>query len=106
MEVLSPGANGQPTPPAATSIDPSLLVEYLIDLLVATLGATAEDLERNGSLLSKSKKQDTIQRCTRFALESQTVLYVQKELSSPEKTNGMNGSSGAYDVSVLEGSQY
>ncbi|MCJ1311828.1 hypothetical protein MMC25_005501 [Agyrium rufum] len=96
MEVAFPGANGQA--PAAngspTGISPTALVDYLIDLLGITLGASLEDLGSVGSLLSASRKQDTIQRCTRFATESQLVLYVQKDLPDAHQKNGLNGTNG------------
>ena len=95
MEVVSPGANGQvPSTNLVASIDPKLVVEHLIDVLEVTLGASSDDLESPGSLLSKAKRSDTIQRCTRFASESQVVLYIQKELRPTETTNGVNGSAG------------
>ena len=95
MEVVSPGANGQVPPTShSTSIDPNLVVEHLVDVLAITLGASREDLEAPGSLLSRSRRSETIQRCTRFALESQAVLYIQKENSSADGKNGVNGTSG------------
>jgi len=95
MEVVSPGANGQVSPTNhSTSIDPNLVVDHLVDVLAITLGASREDLETPGSLLSRSRRSETIQRCTRFALESQVVLYIQKEYVSPDVTNGVNGTSG------------
>ena len=91
MEVVSPGqgANGHPpSSPGPATIDPDLVVQYLVDLLEVILGATTEDLERKGSILSESKKSDTVQRCTRFASESQVALYVQKDAISPDAPNG------------------
>ncbi|KAH8593491.1 cytoplasmic dynein-like protein 1 heavy chain 1 [Bisporella sp. PMI_857] len=79
----SPSTNGVPT--AALTTDPNVVVEYLAAVLQITLGASREDLENNGSLLSKSRYSDTIQRCTRFASESQQlVLYVQKDVVSTQ----------------------
>ncbi|MCJ1433426.1 hypothetical protein MMC27_002786 [Xylographa pallens] len=95
MDVVSPGANGRP--PSAllsASIDPNLVVQHLLDVLEVTLGASSSDLDGPGSLLSKARKSETIQRCTRFASESQVVLYIQKDVASPEATNGTNGLSG------------
>ena len=92
MEVLSPGqgANGRSPPsPLQTVIDPDLIVRHLVDLLEITLGASTEDLEGKGSLLSEAKRPDTIQRCTRFASESQVALYVQKCVGSTELPNGV-----------------
>lgn len=87
MEVVSPGqgANGHPpSSPGPAIINPNLVLRYLVDLLEITLGASTEDLEGKGSILSESKKSDTVQRCTRFASESQVVaLYVQKDLITP-----------------------
>lgn len=87
MEVVSPGqgANGHPpSSPGPTIINPDLVVRYLVDLLEIILGASTEDLESRGSLLSQSKKSDTVQRCTRFASESQVALYVQKDANYPD----------------------
>lgn len=77
----SPTANGIASNPF-TTIDPTLVVEHLAAVLEITLGATRKELENVGSLLSKSRHSDTVQRCTRFATESQLALYVQKDLVS------------------------
>ena len=93
MEVVSPGqgVNGHP-PSGPPNINPDLIVRYLVDLLEVILGASTEDLESKGSILSEAKKSDTVQRCTRFASESQTALYVQKDTISPDPPNGkVNG---------------
>ena len=94
MEVVSPGANGQAPSTTSPGIDPNLVVDHLVDLLGVTLGASTIDLESPGSLLSTSKRYDTIQRCTRFASEAQVALYVQKDIKSSEQKNGNNGSHG------------
>lgn len=52
------------------------------------MGATKDDLERKGSLLSEARKSDTVQRCTRFASESQVALYVQKTFIATDLANG------------------
>ena len=91
MEVVSPGqgVNGHPpSSPAPAFINPDTVVRYLADLLEIILGASTEDLESEGSILSESKKSDTVQRCTRFASESQVALYVQKNAISPDVPNG------------------
>ena len=91
MEVASPGqgVNGNPSPvPSIAAIDADLVVRHLVDLLEITLGATTEDLETGESLLSEGKRKDTIHRCTRFASESQVVLYVQKVIGSIDVPNG------------------
>ena len=95
MDVVSPGANGRaPSAQLSASIDSNLVVQHLVDVLEVTLGATSSDLDSPGSLLSKARKSETIQRCTRFASESQVVLYIQKDVASPEVSNGTNGLSG------------
>ena len=98
MEVATPGqgVNGHSPPPAASlTIDPDVVIRHLIDLLEITLGASSDDLEAKGSLLSDDKRRDTVQRCTRFACEPQVALYVQKDIVSIDGTgeldNGRNG---------------
>lgn len=76
------------------SIDPILIVEHLVAVLEVTLGATRKELESVGSLLSKSRYSDTVQRCTRFASESQTALYVQKDVVAENGSNGAADSPG------------
>lgn len=71
-----------------TTVDPTIVVEHLAKLIEANLGATRRELESIGSLLSKPKQSDTIQRCTRFATESQVALYVQKDVISADKNGG------------------
>ena len=93
MEVITPGqgANGEVTPPTLpTTIDSGLLVRHLINLLELTLGASIDDLECKGSLLSEAKKSDTIQRCLRFASEAHLALYVQKDTVSAEGSNALS----------------
>lgn len=99
MEVVSPGANGVPSTNSFTSIDPNLVVQHLSHVLQVTLGASTVDLEAPGSLLSKSRRSDTIQRCTRFASESQVALYVQKDAVSADQANGTNGIKGSSGMS-------
>lgn len=96
MEVVSPGANGgAPLSNPFPSIDPNLVVHHLTDLLQITLGASKRDLEGPGSLLSKSRYADTLQRCARFASESQVALYVQKDVLTASEPNGVDKSLGA-----------
>ncbi|OAA56942.1 dynein heavy chain [Niveomyces insectorum RCEF 264] len=62
-------------------VDPARVVDHLVAVLEAALGATREELEAPGSLLSKTRYSDTVQRCSRFAHEPQVVsLYIQKDL--------------------------
>lgn len=82
------GPNGV-SPSAVGAIDPTIIVKHLVSAVEITLGATREDLERPGNLLSTANHADTIERCTRFASESQCALYVQKGLAqSAEEVNG------------------
>lgn len=75
----SPGGNGVAATPFA-AVDPVRVVDHLAVLLEAALGATRKELEAPGSLLSKARYADTLQRCTRFAVDAQVALYVQKDL--------------------------
>jgi len=86
----SPGGSSSPSPNGLATatfptVDPNIIVEYLASVLETTLGASRKDLEKNGSLLSESQLSDTIQRCTRFATESQLVLYIQKHVIAQEE---------------------
>lgn len=89
MESLaaSPSTNGVATN-AFPTIDPHAVVEYLAQVLEITLDAKRKDLENAGSLLSKSRYSETVQRCTRFATESQVALYVQKDIAAGDGLNG------------------
>ncbi|KAF2458872.1 dynein heavy chain [Lineolata rhizophorae] len=105
--LASPGANGIQTPntTVAPALDASIIVEHLVKLLDATLGASKHDLEAPGSLLSPSKRADTLQRCRRFALESQEALYVQKDAVDRSdrldgvEVNGVSPSNFVYTLS-------
>lgn len=97
MEVVSSGANGHtPSSSSSTNIDPNLVVRHLVELLEITLGASTEDLESPGSLLSGSKRHDTVQRCTRFASEPQNALYVLKDIIVSNQSDGDYVSPGMY----------
>ncbi|WEW60954.1 dynein heavy chain [Emydomyces testavorans] len=89
MEVASPVVSNGLTPPNSfPTTDPTIVVQHLTEVLQGTLGALRKDLESSGSLLSKAKYSETLQKCTRFASESQTVVYAHKELLEAEDTNG------------------
>ena len=89
MEVLSPGVpNGTPAPTLTESPDASAVLEYLADVIQITLGAARKELEAVGSLLSKAKHADSLQRCGRFSSEPQVALYAQKDLAHGPTTNG------------------
>lgn len=102
MEVASPGANGHaPSSILSTTIDPNLVVQHLVDHLEVTLGASAEDLESSGNLLCVSKRQDTIQRCTRFASDSQNALYVLKDVVNPDLSPATQGVLGIHSTILI-----
>lgn len=85
----SNGVNGA----VVATIDPVRVIEHLTQLLEAALGATREELEAPGSLLSKSKNADTLQRCSRFTNDALVSLYIQKDLpaTTPQLENGADG---------------
>lgn len=89
MEVASSGVpNGASTPETAALVDSGAVIQYLTEVLQVTLGAQRSELESAGSLLSESRYNETLQRCTRFASEAQVALYVQKDIVAVEETNG------------------
>ena len=88
MEVASV-SNGVATSNQTTPLwDPDVLVNYLVEVLHANLGAEKNELEGAGSLLSKTGYGETVQRLMRFILEPQPRLFVQKDLVPPEEANG------------------
>lgn len=62
----------------AHHLDSNTLVDYLSRLLDVTLGASRNELEAQGSLLSHEHISHTIKTCTRFLSEAQVALYAQK----------------------------
>lgn len=89
MEVASSGVpNGVSATEATALVDSGAVIQYLTEVLQVTLGAQKSELESDGSLLSEPRYNDTLQRCTRFASESQVALYVQKDIVAAEETNG------------------
>lgn len=89
MEVASTGVpNGVSTPDTAALVDSGAVIQYLTEVLQVTLGALRSELETAGSLLSEARYNDTVQRCTRFASESQVAFYVQKDIAGAEEING------------------
>jgi dynein heavy chain 1, cytosolic len=95
MEVLSPiPPNGLSSPDPSPSTDPLVVLEHLSEVLQITLGAARRELEAVGCLLSKAKETDSINRCARFASESQVALYAQKTIVEEEHLNGTASDSG------------
>ena len=94
---LVPGApNGSmrspsPTPPL---IDPQVIVDHLEKVLDVSLGASETDLYAPGSLLSPAKLQDTLQRCSRFASEGQSALYLVKDRAEEPRADALDGTNG------------
>src|SRR5271154_4475560 len=89
MEVLSPSTpNGLAASPNSATADPLDVLEHIASLIQATLGAARRELEAVGSLLSKAKHSDAVNRCARFASENQVALYAQKDYIDDKQTNG------------------
>lgn len=97
---LGPSAN-EVTASLLPTIDATLVVEHLAAVLEVTLGATRKELESVGSLLSKARYSDTVQRCTRFATESQVALYVQKDLSTLDSSDSVSNSSSTCSIAFV-----
>ncbi|EAT84014.2 hypothetical protein SNOG_08846 [Parastagonospora nodorum SN15] len=100
---LAPGAaNGSirtpsPTPPA---FDPNTIVEHLEKVLDISLGATPQDLYAPGSLLHSARKEDTLQRCSRFASEGQQALYLAKNIVEEPRIDATDGTNGKCHLKV------
>jgi dynein heavy chain 1 len=94
---LAPGAPNGSTrspSPAPPTIDPSIVVDHLEKVLSINLGATEQDLYAPGSLLSPARKEDTLQRCSRFASEGHSVLYLVKNRVEEPQNDGLEGTNG------------
>jgi len=84
-----------PTPAAAAAAaslippyNPQILLEYLVEVLKVTLGARDREIQSNGSLLSATRKGETLEKCRRFASSSETsqcAIYVIKEVLETEE---------------------
>ena len=89
MEVLAPSApNGVAAPTIHDDVDPLVVLEHIVALIQSTLGAARKELEAVGSLLSKSKHDETVNRCARFGSDSQAALYAQKDVIEETEANG------------------
>src|SRR5579871_1598256 len=71
-----------------STIDPQLVVEYLSNILRATLGATENDLKETGSLFGSEKISETLQRCSRFAQDAQAASICVEKEAVEEVVNG------------------
>ena len=97
MDMVSPGLNGHvPSPDPDGTFHSDTLVQHLADLVEVTLGASIDDLQRPGSLLSITERSDTARRCTRFASESLVAIYVQKTLADIQQVNGDGDHTGEH----------
>ncbi|RSL85482.1 Dynein heavy chain, cytoplasmic [Fusarium oligoseptatum] len=76
-------ANGVTAAAPFPTIEPERVVEHLAAVCEIALGATRDELEQLGSLLHKARYGETVSRCTRFASDSQNVLYIQKDIANP-----------------------
>lgn len=98
MEVSSPppqgvAANGLSPPPFPT-IEPERVLEHLTSVCQIALGASKEDLEQPGNLLHGARYSETISRCTRFANDSQNVLYIQKDIAASSAVDNGGDTAG------------
>jgi dynein heavy chain 1 len=107
MEVTSPAvpspgasANGVTSPPTFPTIEPERVVDHLASVCEVALGATRDELEQVGSLLHKARYGETISRCTRFANDTQNVLYIQKDFASSSAVEPGADPSGMLDPGV------
>lgn len=88
MDVLSPSTpTVAPSPVLLEPVDPRHVLEHIANLIETTLGAARRELEAVGSLLSKTNHAESLNKCARFAVESQLTLYAQKDVRE-ELVNG------------------
>jgi len=101
MEVLTPSTpNGASTPIEPHSTDPLDVLEHIASLIQTALGAARRELECVGSLLSKAKHSETLERCARFASETEVALYAQKDVvRDAELTNGYGDGDSMFNPS-------
>ena len=66
------------------SSDPVLVLEHIARLIEANLGAARDQLEAVGNLLSQSEQSISLDRCSRFAGETQVALFAQKDLQQTQ----------------------
>ncbi|KAF2396617.1 cytoplasmic dynein-like protein 1 heavy chain 1 [Trichodelitschia bisporula] len=96
VAVAGVNGNGLGTPVPST-VDPELLVDHFHNIAKLLLGATDEDLKAPGSFLNPAKLSETLQRCSRFAQESQdAALYLVQE-GVELNVDGSNDSSAALE---------
>lgn len=92
MEVLSPAApNGNGPSSAPEPADPLAVLEHIANLIETALGAARKELEAVGSLLSKTKHAESLEKCAQFAADSHVAIYAQKDRRD-ELVNGHDDS--------------
>lgn len=79
-DVLSPTAPNGASAPALVEADPLNVLEHIANLIEITLGAARRELEAVGSLLSKPDRADSLEKCAKFASDSQVTLFAQKDI--------------------------
>ncbi|PHH56049.1 Dynein heavy chain, cytoplasmic [Ceratocystis fimbriata CBS 114723] len=102
MEVsVSPQSPNINEPPSSAfgTIDLPRLVDHLVAVAEANLGASKDDLSAVGSLLHPTKLSMTHARVARFAADGQQILYIQKDLATPSGLE--SGLDDAADESAL-----
>lgn len=88
VAITSSGAAPSAVASLIPTYNPQLLLDYLVEVLKVTLGARDGDLQTNGSLLSGTRKGETLEKCRRFASateSSQCAIYVIKEVLQTEE---------------------
>lgn len=100
MEVSSPPppgltSNGLSSPAPFPTIEPERVLDHLVAVCQVALGASKEELEQPGNLLSSSRHAETVARCTRFATENQNVLYIQKDVATSSAVDAGSDIAGA-----------
>jgi dynein heavy chain 1, cytosolic len=94
MEVLTPSApNGNGVTPTIEPADPIAVLDHIVSLIETALGAARKELEAVGSLLSDTKRAETIDRVSQFAADTQVSLYAQKDRRD-ELVNGHGDTPG------------
>ena len=96
MEVLSPAVpNGNGPVSTPEPADPLAVLEHIVNLIETSLGAARRELESIGSLLSKSKHAESLEKCAQFAADSHVAIYAQKDRLD-ELVNGHDDTPSKY----------
>ena len=74
------------------------MVDHLVAVCKIALGATTEELEQSGNLLHKSRYSETVARCTRFATDTQNVLYIQKDIAASTVVENGSDTAGRHTI--------